>query len=83
MFGINQNLDKLEQESVNTINELCPQGDGQGGGVGLLYKNYYKTGKQNVAQYSSFKYMETLIKSPSTFLRIGVVYRPLLLQRMD
>lgn len=42
----------------------------------LLYKKYYKTEKQNVTQYSSFEYMETLIRSPSTVLRIGVVYRP-------
>ena len=67
------------------INELCPRGYafmhisrsiGYGGGVGLLYKKNYKTEKQNVAQYSSFEYMETLIRSPSTVLRIGIVYRP-------
>ena len=72
-------------ESVYTINEVCPRGyafmhiarsEGHGGGVGLLYKKYYKTEKQNVVQYSSFEFMEALIRSPSTVLRIGVVYRP-------
>ena len=31
--------------------------------------------QQHFPRYSSFKYMETLLRSPTTVLRIGVLYR--------
>ena len=80
-------LDSMHNQSPNTINELCRNGyavmhvprssDTQGGSVGLLYNKCYKMEqRQHFPRYSSFKYMETLLRSPTTVPRIGVLYRP-------
>ena len=77
----------MDNQSLNTINELCPNGyafmhvsrssDTQGGGVGLLYNKCYKMEQQqHFPRYSFFEYMETLLRSPTTVLCIGVFYRP-------
>ena len=50
--------------------------DTHGGGVGLLYNKCYKMEQQHFPRYSSFEYMETLFRSPTTVLRIGILYRP-------
>ena len=47
-----------------------------GGGVGLLYNKCYKIEKQDVTSFLSFEYMEVLLRTPATVLRIGVLYRP-------
>ena len=47
-----------------------------GGGVGLLYNKCYKIEKQDVTSFLSFEYMEVLLRTPATILRIGVLYRP-------
>ena len=78
-------LDSMHNQSLNTINELCRNGyavmhvprssDTQGGGVGLLYNKCYKMEQQqHFPRYSSFEYMETLRRSPTTVLCIGVLY---------
>ena len=80
-------LDSMDNQTPNTINELCPSGytlihvpwlsDTHGGGVGLLYNKCCKMEQQqHVPRYSSFKYMETLLRSPTTVLRIDILYRP-------
>ena len=50
--------------------------DNCGGGVGLLYYKCYKIEKQDVISFLSFEYMEVLLRTPTTVLRIGVLYRP-------
>ena len=78
-------LDSMDNQTPNTINELCPSGyalihvpwlsDTHGGGVGLLYNKCYKMEQQqHVPRYSSFKYMETLLRSPTTVLRIDMYF---------
>ena len=54
-----------------------PRMDSRGGGVGLLYNKCYKIEKQDDTSFLSFEYMEVLLGSPTTVLRIGVLYRPL------
>ena len=78
-------LDLNNQQTANIINELCPLGfafmhiprmKNCGGGVGLLYNKCYKIEKQDVTSFLSFEYMEVLLRTPATVLRIGVLYRP-------
>ena len=78
-------LDVNNQQTANIINELCPVGfafmhiprmNKCGGGVGLLYNKCYKIEKQDVTSFESFEYMEVLLRTPATVLRIGVLYRP-------
>ena len=78
-------LDLNNQQTANIINELCPLGftfmhiprmNNCGGGVGLLYNKCYKIEKQDVTSFLSFEYMEVLLRTPATVLRIGVLYRP-------
>ena len=78
-------LDLNNQQTANIINELCPLGfafmhiprmKNCGGGVGLLYDKCYKIEKQDVTSFLSFEYMEVLLRTPATVLRIGVLYRP-------
>lgn len=42
----------------------------------LLYNKCYKIKKQDVTSFVSFEYMEVLLRSPATALRMGVLYRP-------
>ena len=60
-----------------------PRMNNCGGGVGLLYNKCCKIEKQDVTSFLSFEYMEVLLKTPATVLRIGVLYRPHRLPRMD
>ena len=46
------------------------------GSVGLLYNNCYKFQKQDVTSFVSLEHMEVLLRSPTTVLRIGVLYWP-------
>ena len=78
-------LDLNNQQTANILNELCPLGfafmhiprmNNCGGGVGLLYNKCYKIEKQDVTSFLSFEYMEVLLRTPATVLRIGVLYRP-------
>ena len=41
-----------------------------------LYNKCYKIEKQDVTSFLSFEYMEVLLRTPATVLRIGVLYRP-------
>ena len=50
--------------------------DNCGGGVGLLYNKCYKIDKQDVTSFLSFEYTDVLLRTPTTVLRIGVLYRP-------
>ena len=50
--------------------------DNCGGVVGVLYNKCYKIEKQDVITFLSFEYMEVLLRTPTTVLRIGVLYRP-------
>ena len=77
-------LDLNNQQTGSTINELCPRGfayvhvprmDNCGGVVGVLYNKCYKIEKQDVITFLSFEYMEVLLRTPTTVLRIGVLYR--------
>ena len=69
------------QQTANIINELCPvwfafmhipRMNKCGGGVGLLYNKCYKIEKQDVTSFESFEYMEVLLTTPATVLRIAV-----------
>ena len=53
-----------------------PRMDSQDGGVGFSYNKCYKIEKQDVTSFLSFEYLEILLRSPTTVLRIGVLYRP-------
>ena len=77
-------LDLNNQQTANIINELCslgfafmhiPRINNCGGGVGLLYNKCYKIEKQDATSFLSFEYMEVLLRTPATVLRIGVLYR--------
>ena len=72
------------QQKGSTINELCslgfayvhvPRMDNCGGVVGVLYNKCYKIEKQDVITFLSFEYMEVLLRTPTTVLRIAVLYR--------
>ena len=71
-----------KQQTANVINELCPLGfalmhitrmNSCGGAVGVLYNKCYKIEKQDVTSFDSFEYMEVLLRTSATLLRIGVL----------
>ena len=79
---VENQIDLDKQQTANVINELCPLGftlmhitgmNSCGGAVGVLYNKCYKIEKQDVTSFDSFDYMEVLLRTPATVLRIGVL----------
>ena len=85
ILGLTETWLKPDDRSVYTIRDISPTGyafvdtprpNGNGGGVGLLYRKNLKMEQIKSDPFKYFEFKELLLHSSASIIRIIVIYRP-------